>query len=134
MQPQFRHGLIVHVIMLVLFVVCTALTVAAGLWPVAVMQMVFVLGWTARLVVLFRVRRLGGYADEAGARPPTERLNREYIVVLRTQLVGWVSAGIYFAVVHFWLGVAVAAALAYITLPVMQLLRRRAQPAQDDAE
>jgi hypothetical protein len=128
MVPQFRLQLTVHVIMLVLFVGTTVLAAAAGVWPAAVMQAVFVAGWTARTVVLFRIRRLGGYADEVSARTPAVRLNREYVIVLRTQLVGWVVAGLYFAVVHFWWGVA----LAYITLPVMQLLRRRAQAAQDE--
>jgi hypothetical protein len=77
MAPQFRLQLAVHVTMLVVLVGTTVLTVAVGVWPAAVMQAVFVAGWAARVVVLFRVRRLGGVADEVSARPPGGRLNRE---------------------------------------------------------
>jgi hypothetical protein len=134
MASKFGRQVVVHSVMLGVLVGTAVLAAVAGVWPVVAMLSVFVAGWAARLIVLLRVRRLGGYDADAATRPPAARINREYLLVLRTQLVGWLAAGVYFVVVHFWLGVAVAALLAYITLPLMQLIRRRERAESDAAD
>jgi len=116
---------------LTVLVATAVLAAVVGVWPVVVMLAVFVAGWTARLIVVLRIGRLGGNDADAAKRPSAANVNHEYLLVLRTQLVGWLVAGVYFAVIHFWLGVAVAVLLAYITLPIMQLIRRRSREAPD---
>jgi hypothetical protein len=127
MPKSFRGQLIAVLIPLALLLATTVMTAVIGVWPAVVMQAVFVLTWTARVIVLFRMRQRGGYATDNASRPPGVLLNLEYLLVLRVQLVAWIVAGIYFAIVHFWWGILLAAFLAYITLPLMQLIRRKAQ-------
>jgi hypothetical protein len=127
MGKSFRGQLIVALVALAVLVTTTVMTAVLGIWPVAVMQAAFVLTLSARVIVLLRIKNKGAFATDADARPPGALLNLEYLLVLRVQLVAWILAGVYFAVVHFWWGVVLAAFLAYITLPVMQLIRRKAR-------
>jgi hypothetical protein len=127
MPKSFRGQLIVALIPLAVLVATTVLTAMIGVWPAAVMQAVFVLTWAARVIVLFRMKQRGAYETDAAARPPGALLNLEYLLVLRVQLVAWIVAGLYFAIVQFWWGILLAAFLAYITLPLQQLIRRKAR-------
>jgi hypothetical protein len=122
MGRSFRGQLVLGLIALAVLLTTTVLTAVAGFWPGVVIQAVFVLTWAARVVVLFRMKQRGAYAT---APPPGVLLNLEYLLVLRVQLVAWIVAGIYFAIVSFWWGVVVAAFLAYLTVPLMGLIHRK---------
>ncbi|TDU90135.1 hypothetical protein EV138_3719 [Kribbella voronezhensis] len=127
MPKSFRGQLIAALIPLAVLVATTVLTAMIGVWPAAVLQAAFVLTWTTRVIVLFRLRQRGAFPTDASTRPPDPLLNLEYLLVLRVQLTAWILAGIYFAVIHFWWGILLAAFLAYITLPLTQLLHRKAR-------
>ncbi|MEV5968123.1 hypothetical protein AB0L70_40530 [Kribbella sp. NPDC051952] len=121
--------LTVHWVMAVLFAGAVVGQLVLKVWPGAVIWAVPTLGLFTRVVVLMRIRRLGWYADDETDRPSVAVVNRETSKIFVVQLVGWLIAAVYLALVHVWLGLAVAVVLAYTSLVLVRFMRRSPKPS-----
>ncbi|TDD57055.1 hypothetical protein E1263_24720 [Kribbella antibiotica] len=83
------------------------------------MVAVFVAGWIARVLMVLRINRLGGYTAD-----PRPDVRAHYRPVLRTQLVEWILVSVYFVVTGFWWGLLTSVTLGLFAL----LLLRRVMP------
>ncbi|MEU4192273.1 hypothetical protein AB0E69_10260 [Kribbella sp. NPDC026611] len=101
-----------------------------GSWSAAVIWSAPTLGLITRIVLLFRIRRLGWYAADEADRPPAALVNREMSKVFLVQLAAWLVVAVYCAATRVWLGLGAAIVLAYISLAVARLLRRSPRRAE----
>ncbi|TCC56413.1 hypothetical protein E0H73_32520 [Kribbella pittospori] len=120
--------LAVRLALAVSFAGLTAWLLVLRLWPAAAIWAVPTCGLATRVIVLIRLDRMGFFAAEDADRPSNAEANRQTSAVFMVQFVGWILVGVYSAATGFWMGLVLAVILAYISIAVFRMLRRR-QPA-----
>jgi hypothetical protein len=115
---SYRSQLTLALITLGLFSVGLVMSIVVGVWEAAALVAVFVAGWIARVLMILRINRLGGYTD------PRPDVRVHYRPVLRTQLIGWILVSLYFMIAGFWWGLLTTVPLGLLSL----LLLRRVLP------
>ncbi|MDX6260856.1 MAG: hypothetical protein QOH84_2544 [Kribbellaceae bacterium] len=117
---SYRSQLTLALITLGVFLVGLVSAIVAGVWALAAQVAVFVAGWIARVLMVLRINRLGGYT--ADPRPDTRA---HYRPVLRTQLVGWILVSIYFVITGFWWGLLTSVTLGLFSLLLLRVIPKR---------
>jgi hypothetical protein len=112
---SYRSQLTLALITLGIFLAALIMTAAVGVWPVVAMLAVFVAGWIARVLMVLRINRLGGYS--ADPRPDMRAQARP---VLLTQLVGWTLCSLYFVITGFWWGLLTSVSLGLFSLLLLR--------------
>jgi hypothetical protein len=108
---SYRSQLTLALITLGIFLAGLVMAIVVGVWAVAALVAVFVAGWIARVLMIFRINRLGGYTAD-----PRPDVRAQFRPVLRTQLVGWILVSMYFVITGFWWGLMTSITLGLFSL------------------
>jgi hypothetical protein len=117
---SYRSQLTLALITLGVFLIGLVSAIVAGVWALAAQVAVFVAGWIARVLMVFRINRLGGYTAD-----PRPDARAHYRPVLRTQLVGWILVSIYFVITGFWWGLLTSVTLGLFSLLLLRVIPKR---------
>jgi hypothetical protein len=130
-RTKFRTQLVVHLALAVGFAGLVGWLLVLGVWPVAVMCAVPTAGLVTRLVILFRLRGMGWWSEDAADRPPAAVANRLTSMIFIVQSIGWlVTAGCLAAAGRWPWGTLSMLLLASLSIATTIMLRR---PRADQA-
>ncbi|MEV6412542.1 hypothetical protein [Kribbella sp. NPDC051718] len=119
-RRSYRGQLTLALITLGVFLTALIVAAVAGAWPAVALVAPFVAGWIARVLMVVRFNRLGGYS----ADPPSDA-RTQYRSVLRTMAIAWTLVSLYFVVTQFWWALLTSIPLASFSVLLLRVLPKR---------
>lgn len=127
-RTKFRTQLIVHLVMALGFAVLVGWLLALHVWPGATICAVPTAGLITRVLILFRLRRMGWWSEDEAQRPSAAEANRQTSWIFLVQSIGWVLAAGHLTALGYWpWGTLAMLFLATMSIATTVFLRRPAQ-------
>jgi hypothetical protein len=130
-RTRFRTQLIVHLVMTSGFAVLVGWLLALHVWPAATIWAVGTAGLITRIVILFRLRRMGWWSEDEARRPSPASVNRQTSWIFIVQSIGWLLATAHLTAAGLWPWNVGMLFLATMSIATTLFLRR--PPLQEAA-
>jgi uncharacterized membrane protein YfcA len=123
-RTKFRTQLAVHLVLAAGFAVLVGWLLARHVWPAATIWAVPTAGLITRILIMFRLRRMGWWSEDEAQRPSAALANRQTSWIFIVQSIGWLLAAGHLTAAGHWPLSTLMLLLAAMSIATTLFLRR----------